>query len=172
MHLIVVSRDFSYFAHLHPELDADGVFHLTDPLPGGDLRLFADFAPKGRGGQVVMAPLKQGGKPQVAADTLAVPARLTPESGSLRAGRTQRLVLDGGIPVSELEPYLGAMAHLIMLHEDGETFVHAHPLEGESKLVFLARPPKPGRYKAWVEVQQKGVVLRKSFKLEAVNGQS
>jgi len=166
LHFIVVSRDLTYFAHLHPELSDKGVFKLKEALPPGDLRLFADFAPAGKGGQVVMLPRKQSGKTTAAEDTLKTPAKLT---GELIPGKTTKLTFDSEIPVKDLEPYLGAQAHLIMIHEDAETFVHSHPINDPNQLVFLARPPKPGRYKAWVELQLKGQVLRKSFQVEAGN---
>ena len=169
MHFIVVSRDLSYFAHLHPKLNESGVFKLKETLPPGDLRLFADFAPQGKGGQVLMLPRKQSGKAPTVEDTLNYPAKL---SGELLAGKTTQLTFTDGPAIKDLEPYLGAMAHLIMIHEDGETFVHAHPIDDAEKLVFLARPTKPGKYKGWVELQMKGQVLRKSFWLEAKGGPS
>ncbi len=164
LHLIAVSPDLKYFSHTHPAYDNNGVFRITDPLPPGDLRLLADFAPQGKGGQVVMLPRKQSGRTPPVADTLTLPAKLT---GNLLAGKTTHLTLEGALPVSELEPYLGALAHLIMIHEDAETFVHSHPIDDPTKIVFLARPPKPGKYKGWVELQSKGQVLRQSFSLEA-----
>jgi hypothetical protein len=58
------------------------------------------------------------------------------------------------------------MGHLVMIHEDAETYVHSHPIEDPARLVFLARPPKPGKYRAWVETQSKGQVYRQSFDVE------
>jgi hypothetical protein len=164
LHFIVVSRDLKYFAHLHPEPKDNGTFKLNETLPPGDLRLFADFAPQGKGGQVLMLPRKQGGSTPEVKDTLNLPAQLKDD---LLAGKTTKLTLENGPVLKDLQPYLGAMAHLIMIHEDGETFVHSHPIDDPTQLVFLARPPKPGKYKGWVELQMKGEVLRKSFWLEA-----
>ncbi len=166
LHLIVVSTDLKYFAHLHPEPKGNGVFEVKEKLPPGDLRLFADFAPKGKGGQVVMLPRKQSGQAPLSLDTMKAAASLT---GDLIAGKTTQLRFSSEIPLSELEPYLGAMGHLIMIHEDAGTFVHSHPIDDPSQLTFLARPPKPGRYKGWVEIQHKGKVLRESFLLEAAS---
>ena len=42
-----LSRDLDYFAHLHPEQPPDGTFMLTQPVPGGDYMLIADFLPDG-----------------------------------------------------------------------------------------------------------------------------
>lgn len=35
-----------------------------------------------------------------------------------------------GKPVDDLQPYLGAMGHLVVLSGDTKTFLHAHPMEG------------------------------------------
>jgi hypothetical protein len=166
MHLIIVSKDLKQFAHTHPELKPDGTFVLKQIPMSGDLRIFADFAPRGKGGQVLNLPWKQAGKREAPADKVLAPATLVPVKGAWKAGRTQEVLLEGGAPLASLEPYLGAMAHLVMIHEDAETFVHAHPLDDPAKIVFLARPPKPGRYRGWVETQSKGQVYRQSFDIE------
>lgn len=166
MHLIVVSKDLRSFAHVHPELQSDGTFALGQVPFAGDLRLFADFAPRDKGSQVLSLDWKQGGKRAAAPDKVLAPAKLTPRQGNWRPGRTQEVALEGGAPMAALEPYLGAMAHLVMIHEDATTFVHAHPLDDPSKIIFLARPPKAGKYRAWVETQSKGVVYRQSFDVE------
>ncbi len=166
MHLIVVSRDLKSYAHVHPELKPDGSFHLDEIPMSGDLRFFADFAPRGKGGQVVSFGLKVDGKRPAPADRILAPARLEPKDGAWRPGRTQEVLLAGGAPLAQLEPYLGALGHLVMIHEDAETYVHSHPLDDAEKLIFLARPPKPGKYRAWVETQSKGQVYRQSFEVE------
>lgn len=166
MHLIVVSEDLTQFAHVHPELKEDGRFVLDEIPMSGKLRFFADFAPAGRGSQVLSFSLEQKGKQQAEPDRVLAPAQLQPKTGKWKKGRTQEVVLTGGAPLAELEPYLGAMAHLVMIHEDAATYVHAHPLEEANPIVFLARPPKAGKYKAWVETKSKGKVYRQSFVVE------
>ena len=80
----------------------------------------------------------------------------------------------GGRPADDLEPWLGAMAHLILVHEDAETFAHAHPddrqpgVGREGRVPFLMRLPKPGRYKGWMQFQRKGRVETIELEAEAV----
>ena len=74
----------------------------------------------------------------------------------------------------DLEPYLGAFGHLMIIHQDGQTFVHSHPMEDEagiaqSKLgnvAFNARFPKPGIYKAWGQFQRNDKVITIPFVFE------
>ena len=48
MHLIIVSKDLSYFDHIHPEYKGDGRFDIDTQFPaGGDYKLFADYVPTG-----------------------------------------------------------------------------------------------------------------------------
>ena len=37
-------------------------------------------------------------------------------------------VYKNGIPVSNLDDYLGALAHVVIVSEDGNEFVHVHPM--------------------------------------------
>jgi len=159
-HLILVSRDLTRFAHEHPTSQPDGSFLLTHTfLDPGEYHLFADVAPTGAGGQVLLAKLKVGGRsipesPQPPSTLATFPADPVP------AGRTLRLTASLADPA--IEPYLGARGHLILIHEDAETFVHCHPDESRPspahQVPFLARFPKPGRYQGWAQFQRRGQV--------------
>jgi len=49
LHLIVVSKDFSYFNHIHPQYNGEGSFDIQTQFPsGGEYKLIADsFQPAG-----------------------------------------------------------------------------------------------------------------------------
>jgi hypothetical protein len=69
-----------------------------------------------------------------------------------------------------LEPYLGTLAYLILIHEDAVTFVHSHPDDragDPGSLVFQARFPKPGVYRAWLQFQRAGQVFTSELRFEA-----
>jgi hypothetical protein len=170
MHLVIVRRDLTRFAHEHPQLDASS-FRLRYRFPtGGEYHLFADVAPRGAGGQVLMAKLKVGG-PESGAD----PA---PDSGNsaeitsardLPARTTTSIVFRIRDP-RDLEPYLGAPGHLMLIHEDAESFVHSHPLDEvspEGELRFMARLPKPGAYHGWLQFKKAGKILTVPLEVRA-----
>ena len=68
------------------------------------------------------------------------------------------------------------MGHLILIHQDGITFVHSHPDERvpdaghDGKVPFLVRFPKPGIYRGWSQFQRDGKVLTGDFIVEATEG--
>ena len=180
LHLIVVSRDFSFFAHVHPAPQSDGSFVLRDfafPCAGG-YQLFANVAPQNAGSQILSAAVKVAGQAACVKATIAHDVTdinfAFGTSSTLAAKKTQPLTFHlqrvaDAAAVNDLQPYLGALGHLIMIHEDGLTFVHAHPDERDEtngnhgRLVFLVRPPKPGAYHAWLEVQLAGQLKRLKF---------
>lgn len=185
-HLILVSKDLGWFLHEHPEQQADGTFTYTQTFPaGGDYKLFADVAPKGAGSQVLATPLKvAGAKPTwntaltptpMTATVDGITANLDAKNKILPIGRTTplgfRLTDVSNKPITDLEPYLGAFGHLMIIHQDGQTFVHSHPQEDAAGIalsksgtvVFDARFPKAGRYKAWAQFQRAGKVITIPF---------
>jgi hypothetical protein len=187
-HLMVVRKDLGAFAHEHPEQLADGSFALRFTFPTeGTYRLFSDVAPRGRGSQVLVGTVEVKGskevpKPAPFALGLSSDADLTktvdgtrvrlardPESPVARTGNTWTFTLtDGATGASvDLQPYLGAMGHLVLVHEDGETYVHSHPDDlapsGGGRVSFSVRFPKPGLYRAWGQFQRDGRVLTASF---------
>lgn len=188
MHLIVVRDDLGVFAHEHPEPGSGGLFRLRYTFPeAGEYTLFADAAPKGAGGQVMPFRVKVGGRKgeryninaeKIAGAAEAASVVVTFQETSFETGKTLRMVSKirdkaTGAPVNDLQPYLGALGHLILVHEDGETFVHSHPDEldpqagHDGHVAFLARFPKSGRYRGWVQLRRAGVVETGPFVVSA-----
>jgi hypothetical protein len=190
-HLMVVRKDLGVFAHEHPEQREDGSFALRFTFPTeGTYQLFADVAPRGRGSQVLVGTVEVKGSKNVAKPapyTLAADAdlsktvdgtrvRLTrdPETPVARAGNTWTFTLTDGATGASVDPqpYLGAMGHLVLVHEDGETYVHSHPDElaasSGGRVSFSVRFPKPGLYRAWGQFQRDGRVLTADFVISVV----
>ncbi|MBM3819757.1 MAG: hypothetical protein FJW14_12195 [Acidimicrobiia bacterium] len=194
-HLFVVSHDLTHYDHIHPEMQASGSWTIDVTLPKpGYYKLIADFLPLGGTPQVLprllvtadpgdlsgaRAKLEREGL-QKTAGSMNIALSL-PEDG-LVAGRDETLryhVVDvkSGQPVTDLEPYLAAFGHTLVLSEDTLDYVHAHPVEqlpetieaaaGGPDLTFKARLPKPGRYRLWTQLKRDGVVTTASFTVEA-----
>ncbi|MBK9126249.1 MAG: hypothetical protein IPM13_00395 [Phycisphaerales bacterium] len=143
LHLLVVSKDLSWFAHEHPTWRADGAFTMPVTFPaGGEYTLYFDFTPKGSPQQVVPVKVTATGTPKA-----AVPLTVDADKPKTIDGFTVALDTEGkiktggnahmaftiskdGKPVTTLRPYLGAMGHLVIISQDGTQFVHAHPHEG------------------------------------------
>jgi hypothetical protein len=191
-HLMIVREDLGAFAHEHPEQLADGSFALRFAFPTeGTFQLFSDVAPRGRGSQVLLASVdvkgsKSAPKPSPYALAAETDLAKTVEGTRVRLARDPVdpkaqarntwtfAVTDAasGAP-AELEPYLGAMGHLVLVHQDGETYVHSHPDELDAsagaggRVSFSVRFPKSGLYKAWAQFQRGGKVLTSDFVVAA-----
>jgi plastocyanin len=148
MHLLIVSKDLAEFYHVHPEQSPDGSYKVTHTFPnGGDYRLYVDFTPA-RSAQIVDqidVNVRGPERPRVAlapdtkfektVDGLKVVMK---PSAKISAG--QELMLNfqafdavSGKPATDLQNYLGELAHFVIISEDLQDFVHAHPMaKGES----------------------------------------
>ena len=78
-----------------------------------------------------------------------------------------------GGPVKDLEPYLGAWAHMMILSEDMGDYVHGHAaLEqaptGGSQLSLETLFPRASNYRIWIQFQRSGKVITTFFTV-AVN---
>lgn len=188
-HLFVVSQDLEHYAHVHPEQGPDGSWGLEVRLPKpGYYKLYSDFLPMGGTPQVIALPLVTAGAPGDLASSSAhlVPDReLTKAFGDMRvrlvlpddplvAGREEAFALyltdrRTGEPVSDIEPYLAAWGHSLLISEDTLAVVHAHPVEfvpendpsarGGPVLTFRALFPKAGNYRLWTQIQRKGEIV-------------
>lgn len=175
-HLFIVGRDLEYFEHVHPKETADGSFVLAHAVPPGEYMLIADFLPVGGTTQTVQRALIVGGTrrsptPGAASSEL----RITLEPRDFAAGKYACLTLTvrdarTGQPVTDLEPYLGAPAHMLIVRSDLTDAVHAHPEEqatGGPVITFHPLVPAAGDYKLWVQVQRAGKVITVPFSLRA-----
>jgi hypothetical protein len=143
MHLLVASKDLAEFYHIHPEPQADGSYQVRHTFPnGGDYRLYADFTPKDSKQVVEPIDIKVAG-------TEKAKVALTPDTkfekavnglkvvmnaeGEIKAGNELMLEFAAydektNKPATDLQNYLGELAHFVIISEDMKDFVHAHPM--------------------------------------------
>jgi hypothetical protein len=172
LHLIVVRRDTSGFQHLHPEQGDDGTWStpLTLDAPGA-YRAYADFAPEGEPARTLAVDLVVPG--EYAPEPLPAPSRTAEVDGytvtldgDLRSGDLVFEVSRDGRPVDDLEPYLGAGGHLVVLREGDLGYLHVHPegdLDTGPEIAFVAEAPSDGRYRLFLQFQHGGTVRTAAF---------
>ncbi|MDQ1910769.1 hypothetical protein RAC89_09810 [Paenibacillus sp. GD4] len=180
LHLIVISKDLSYFNHIHPEHKGGGVFEIDNVFPaGGEYRFIADFKPADGDSMTKMEWLKVEGKPSeavpVVPDEKLVRVidgkRVTLTLDSLEAKKETKLTFtlaeeSSNQPITDLQQYLGAIGHVVILSEDGERYVHVHAEEGQGTgpdAVFEASFPRSGVYKIWGQFQRNGQVFTAAY---------
>jgi Cu+-exporting ATPase len=207
VHLIIVSSDLGYFAHVHPEPQpgAAGLFAVDHIFPrAGDYVMYAEFALEGKADEVHRFDVRAGSQQGAAAsltENLApstfgdYTASIMPQ-GAVVAGEPSGFVLNverGGQPVSDLQPYLGAAAHVVVLDETAGGFAHVHAVPGSEppaamgegamteggeemeevpasfgpQVAFTHTFDKPGPHKVWAQVEHDGQVLTFEWVIEA-----
>ena len=194
-HLFLVSEDLRYFSHIHPEQKADGSFTIETTVPSdGAYLVYSDFFPRGGLPQVIYRNLLTSGW---AGDLFGQQAQLEPDTVLRRTedGIRFDLMLDPGDvlggkpatmkyhlideqtggPVTDLQPYLGAWGHTLIISEDARAYVHSHPqvtipnnadrnkIVGGADIAFDAFFPQPGMYRVWSQFQRRGKVSTVSF---------
>lgn len=185
-HLFVISQDMQHFFHIHPEQRPDGTWSIDVTLPElGYYKVLSDFLPSGGSSQFIARPLVTAG---YAGDLMGSSARLEPDRnlrktvGDITAdvtydpktfvagmyGHLMYHLTDARTqqPVKDLQTYLGAFGHTLIMSEDMVYYVHSHPIEpmlpgenleelrGGPDVTFEGLMPKPGRYRAWTQFRR------------------
>jgi hypothetical protein len=183
LHLFIIDRRLEYFRHLHPESVGPGTFESREALPPGEYVVIADFLPQGGRSQMLQRVLVTRGflgpmfpaAPELTPDDRETKqhdgVRVRLEASGLSAGReaTLRFALSdaaSGEPISDLEPYLGAPGHMLIVNGDLTEADHAHPEEAATAgpfITFQPLMPAAGRYKLWLQFQRRGVVSTVPF---------
>ncbi len=182
LHLILVRQDLATFSHLHPTRDADGTWHgdLTLPFPG-QYRAFTDIHPADGPELTLMVDLTAPGE--------WAEEQLPPPSGTARAGDYEvRLAgeLKAGFHSElafhisrngqglDLQPYLGALGHLVALRASDLAYLHVHPLDDSSSeaVRFGVEVPSAGIYRLFLQFQHEDRVHAASFTVVASDPQT
>lgn len=183
LHLIVISRDLTFFNHIHPDYRGNGTFTVPVAFPaGGDYKLFADFVPQGGAATTIGEWMKaEGGEaPQTA-------IKADSEMVKTVAGKEVELALSGAKAkedvsltfrirdaatkkaIDNLEPYLGAVGHVVIVSSDVEQYIHVHPADEKStgpEARFIASFPNAGTYKIWGQFQHQGQLFTVPFTVD------
>lgn len=184
LHLIAVRRDLTGFQHVHPELGTDGVWRVPLALDPGQWRVFADFTPTALGedltlGADLAVPGVQSPAPLPAESrTAEVDGFTVVLTGSLEPGRESELTLSvsrDGTPVTDLQPYLGAFGHLVVLRDGDLAYLHAHPVDEADGVAAASGPhvrfattaPSAGDYRLFLDFKHDGVVRTAAFTVTA-----
>lgn len=187
-HLFVVSQDMTFFQHIHPELQGDGRWTIDVTLPKpGYYRVLSDFVPQSGSPQFLGRSLVTA---DYDGDLVSQAAQLEPDALLERTVDTIHAVVQSdpphfiageyghlsfnltdaatGQPITDLQPYLGAFGHTLILSEDMTNYVHSHPSEGPEndiarglggpRVTFEGYMPLPGRYRAWTQFQRNGQI--------------
>ena len=200
-HLFVVSQDLDWFQHIHPVMDDEGMWSIDVTLPAsGYYKVLSDFVPVGGTSQFIAHPLVTAGYD---GDIIADSAALTADTETSKTvdGLTATLAFDpapfiaglyghlnlfftnadSGEPVLDLQTYLGAFGHTLILSADLVDYVHSHPLDlsegfdeetgpmmfmipmgvdaeclrGGPRITFDGLMPHAGLYRAFTQVRWK-----------------
>ena len=177
IHLLAIDPTLEDYQHLHPEPDSTfpGVwtFSLT-PAKAGEYRIFFDFIPLRSPRRVLLfSTFEVGGIPgstsggeRLAVERAGYSFSAKPLSSDFSPGEEGYLIFEAhgsdGKP-AQLQPVMGAFAHLVAFDDERRGFAHLHPKENltpvegrlthAGSLTFSFRPPASGHYRLWAQVR-------------------
>ena len=205
LHFIVVSQDLTQFLHIHPDYQGGGVFVLKDlVLPdSANYVTYADFTPTGDQQHYVRNTLTVNGATDKQPNLAVSPREIT--VGDLKITLEGEDVFAAGVETSlkfhvsdaktnadvdNLDEYLGAAGHLVIIDEANQIYIHTHPaghdmadmggMSGMSTatpemagmvmpmnygpdLEFVTEIPSAGLWGMWLQTQYKGDVYTFPF---------
>jgi hypothetical protein len=203
MHLILVSQDLAIFQHLHPESTGNGVYETETSVPApGKYILFNEFVTAEGTTQIERNVTSTEGAesadtPATLSQTLGQPqewgelrATLTTNSPRIRRRLPTSFLMNvttqDGQPVTDMQPWLGAPCHIVIVSADTKQFAHTHgdvpggamsgdmgtignmamptpPAQFGPRLAFAHTFMQPGPYRIWVQFSYKGEIATFGF---------
>ena len=176
LHLLIVDESLTDYHHEHPvpaEKPGEYRFEFT-PRFGGTYHVWADLLPVATGKQEYSkTTLQVSGSPAAARQDLNTVAEVggyrfemsMANNEPLQSGKATLVevrVRKDGREFAELEPVMGAFAHVVAFPADLKSVAHVHPMgkepttaaeRGGPQLSFHIQPEQPGYHKIWVQTQ-------------------
>ncbi len=175
MHLMIVSEDLAEFEHVHPALTERGTWSVPYTFRHrGRYRLYLDMAQRVERFVVDAAAAGETRPTETLQETPwsgereGLRVTVTPR-GALETGRDveMQVALSGA---ADIEPYLGAWGHFVLIDERHRSFVHAHPSGGPGLMEITSNFSEPGLYRLWAQFQRGGKVVVIPFTLRVARG--
>ncbi len=216
-HLFVISQDMQHFEHIHPVQDSDGAWSIEVVLPRpGYYKLLSDFVPSGGPAQFIATPLITAG---YSGDLVGDSARLEPDASPTKTVGNLSATLSyapttfvaglyghlnfhltetsTGQPVTDLQTYLGAFGHTLILSEDMVDYVHSHPIDltssfdedsgpmlfmipmgvdpetlrGGPEITFDGLMPRAGRYRSFTQFRWRNEIHTFAYTFDVIDDQ-
>ncbi len=183
IHLLIVDPSLSDYHHEHPvpfEKDGNYAFFIK-PQTACSYKIWAQVHFKGGREETVKVTIpgaedcgdKKPSRDEVTKQIVGdYTFTMTRDTEKMQKGRDTMLTLSitgkDGAPFDELEPVMGAFAHLVGFYEDYENIAHIHPLGEEPKsiherggpeLKFHYRPDRAGLVKMFAQVKIGGKMV-------------
>ncbi|MDI3313152.1 MAG: hypothetical protein QJR12_02345 [Mycobacterium sp.] len=172
MHVYVVRKDLADFYHTHPDMTPDGTWSvpLTIRNPG-PYRAFTEFVAVGEQNRphhlVLGTDFEVAGRyspeplpapaPETSVDGYTLGVKFESAADMPAMSMLMIRITQGGAPVTDLEPYLGALAHITAFHQGDLAAAHVHPhLQAPGELMCHVSFPEPGLYRLFIQFQTKG----------------
>ncbi|NBX03536.1 MAG: hypothetical protein EBR02_05685 [Alphaproteobacteria bacterium] len=178
LHLLIVDPSLSDYHHIHPvagKKAGEYVFDFT-PQKNDSYRVWADILPVATGKQeYVQSDMGTPAKDKAAIDkstnmvstidgyTFTLALDNEPKAGEAVMGNIT--VTKDGKPFSQLQPVMGAFAHVVGFGENYHSIMHIHPMgteptreteHGGPKLEFHIEPKSAGFVKLFAQVRIDG----------------
>lgn len=185
LHLMVVSQDLTWFRHIHPEEQTDGSYVITETFPnGGKYLLFSDFKPTGGEQTLNKQEIEVQGKSRPINNDISTKYTskvdgfiVTLLNGSdFKTNKKQHLEIaiekEGKkLAEKDLQQYLGASAHIVMIGKVGKEFLHIHPVS-DSRFPIFAQThiEKAGIYRMWAQFKIDEKVHTVDFTVNVTEG--
>jgi hypothetical protein len=180
MHVLVIAHDRSSFAHLHPEVNEEGVWEVAYAFPhAGRFRVYAEYTPPGGNARREQYDVTAPGAAAGRAEEVENPGVTLENRGTVRAGEDGELVFRVGDGIRGWQRYLGAWAHVVIAGEGLASLFHAHPMDGlpageehdhtrtppPDRVRVAANFAAPGEYKLWFQMRVGERVVTVPFSL-------
>lgn len=180
IHLLIIDSSLTDYHHVHPTVATNsGEFQFSFiPKKPGFYRVWADITPvttdqeeyliSDLAAETKGEPITDR-KPNFVAKVDDLTLNLSFDKNPLKVGQPAlgklKIVNDKGEVFSQLEPVMGAYAHLVGFSEDYQTIAHIHPMgteptkatdRGTGELTFHLVPKKPGLIRLFAQIRIKG----------------